>query len=333
MVNCLLSSKILYNEDKSIKSYQGIIRDITEKKKFEQALFKSLADLDLANQELHQLNETLELKVEERTEALLREKEIVEINSREINESIQYAKRIQASILPPMQRLKEAFIDSFIYYEPKDVVSGDFYWYEKVKDKPLFAVIDCTGHGVPGAFMSIIGYTQLNEIVTQQKTNDPGLILRELDKRVKIALNQNSLNGKNSKDGMELGLINIDFEQNKLEFAGAMRPLYLVRQGELKIFKGSKFSIGGISRREKEFATSRINILPGDSIYLFSDGYPDQFGGPNGKKFMTRNVADMLRSISHLPMMEQNKVVKHTIQEWMKNEEQIDDILICGIKF
>ena len=132
---------------------------------------------------------------------------------------------------------------------------------------------------------------------------------------------------------MELGLINIDFEQNKLEFAGAMRPLYLVRQGELKIFKGSKFSIGGISRREKEFATSRINILPGDSIYLFSDGYPDQFGGPNGKKFMTRNVADMLRSISHLPMMEQNKAVKHTIQEWMKNEEQIDDILICGIKF
>lgn len=229
LVNCLLSSKILYNEDKSIKSYQGIIRDITEKKKFEQALFKSLADLDLANQELHQLNETLELKVEERTEALLREKEIVGINSREINESIQYAKRIQASILPPMQRLKEAFIDSFIYYEPKDVVSGDFYWYEKVKDKPLFAVIDCTGHGVPGAFMSIIGYTQLNEIVTQQKTNDPGLILRELDKRVKIALNQNSLNGKNSKDGMELGLINIDFEQNKLEFAGAMRPLYLVR--------------------------------------------------------------------------------------------------------
>lgn len=333
LVNCLLSSKILYNEDNSIKSYQGIIRDITEKKKFEEALFKSLADLDLANQELHQLNETLELKVEERTEALLKEKEIVERNSKEINESIQYAKRIQASILPPMQRLKETFIDSFVYYQPKDVVSGDFYWYEKVKDKPLLAVIDCTGHGVPGAFMSIIGYTQLNEIVTQQKITEPGLILRELDKRVRIALNQNSANGKNSKDGMELGLINVNFEQNKLEFAGAMRPLYLVRQGELKIFKGSKFSIGGISRREKEFTTSRINILPGDSIYLFSDGYPDQFGGTNGKKFMTRNVGNMLRSIAHLPMQEQEKVVKQTIKQWMNEEEQVDDILVCGIKF
>ena len=149
------------------------------------------------------------------------------------------------------------------------MVSGDFYWYEKVKDKPLFAVIDCTGHGVPGAFMSIIGYTQLNEIVTQQKTNDPGLILRELDKRVKIALNQNSLNGKNSKDGMELGLINIDFEQNKLEFAGAMRPLYLVRQGELKIFKGSSFQLAA-SQEEKKSLQLRESTFYQEILSIYS---------------------------------------------------------------
>ena len=129
------------------------------------------------------------------------------------------------------------------------MVSGDFYWYEKIKNNPLFAVVDCTGHGVPGAFMSIIGYTQLNEIVTQQKITDPSAILRELDKRVRTALNQNSMNDKNSKDGMELGLIHVDRSQNRLEFAGAMRPLYLVRKGELEIVKGSKFSIGGISLR------------------------------------------------------------------------------------
>ena len=332
-VNCLLNTMIIYNEDNSVKCYQGIIRDISERKKAEQALFRSLADLDLANKELHQLNETLEHKVEARTEALKREKEHVEINSKEINESIQYAKRIQASILPPMQRLEEGFVDSFIYYEPKDVVSGDFYWYEKIKNKPLFAVVDCTGHGVPGAFMSIIGYTQLNEIVNQQEITDPGAILRELDKRVRTALHQNSMNDKNSKDGMELGLIHIDYAHNKLEFAGAMRPLYLVRNGELQIFKGSKFSIGGVSLREKEFTTIYIDIQPGDSVYVFSDGYPDQFGGPNGKKFMTRNVADMLRNIAHLAMSEQEKIIKQTIKRWMKNEEQVDDILICGIKF
>ncbi len=148
-----------------------------------------------------------------------------------------------------------------------------------------------------------------------------------------MALNQNSMNDKNSKDGMELGLIQVDRSQNRLEFAGAMRPLYLVRKGELEIFKGSKFSIGGISLREKEFTTAHIDILPGDAVYVFSDGYPDQFGGPNGKKFMTRNVADMLRNIAHLPMAEQEKVIKQTIKKWMKNEEQVDDILICGIKF
>ena len=332
-VHCLLSSMAIYNEDRTIRCYQGIIKDITEKKKAQEALFQSLADLDIANKELHLLNETLEYKVEERTQALKHEKEIVEQNSKEINESIQYAKRIQASILPPMQRLKNEFLDSFVYYEPKDVVSGDFYWYEKIKNNPLFAVVDCTGHGVPGAFMSIIGYTQLNEIVNQQVVTDPGVILQELDKRVRTALHQNTLNSKNSKDGMELGLIHVNRSQNTLEFAGAMRPLYLVRNGELKIYKGSKFSIGGISLREKQFETIRIEIQPGDSFYVFSDGYPDQFGGPNGKKFMTRNVADMLRSIAHLNMVEQEKIVKQTIDTWMTNEEQVDDILICGIKF
>lgn len=334
LVNCLLSSMIIYDEHtQKTTGYQGIVRDITEKKNAEEALFKTLADLDHANKEMHQLNATLEEKVEQRTTDLQKEKETVEINSKEINESIQYAKRIQASILPPMQRLKDGFLDSFIYYAPKDVVSGDFYWYEKIKNKPLFAVVDCTGHGVPGAFMSIIGYTQLNEIVNQQQITDPGVILRELDKRVRIALHQNALNDKNSKDGMELGIIHMDYAQQKLEFAGAMRPLYLVRGGVVQIFKGSKFSIGGVSLREKEFSTTRIKVKKGDSFYLFSDGYPDQFGGPNGKKFMTKNVGEMLRNVADLPMIEQEKIIKHTIAQWMKGQEQVDDILFTGIKF
>lgn len=330
---CLLSSIAIFNKDKEVIGYQGIIRDITEKKKAEKALFKSLTDLDHANKELQYLNTHLEEKIADRTKELVKEKTLVEIHHKEIKESIQYAKRIQASILPPQKRIRQGFLDSFVYYEPKDVVSGDFYWFEKINKKSLFAVVDCTGHGVPGAFMSIIGYTQLNEIVNQQKLTDPGVILRELDKRVNSALHQNTAPEKNSKDGMELGLITVDYEQQKLEFAGAMRPLYLVRDGELTAYRGSRFSIGGTSRRVKEFETLRIPFQKGDSFFLFTDGYPDQFGGPNGKKFMTKNVIHMLRGIAHLPITEQQKVIKRTIKEWMGEEEQTDDILLSGIQF
>lgn len=332
-VNCLLSSKVILDGNKKIVGYQGIIKDITAKKKAEQALMQSLRELDFANKELSILNETLEEKVRERTLQLRKEMSLVETQHKEIKESIQYAKRIQASILPPIQKIKKGIGEFFIYYEPKDLVSGDFYWYEMVNNKPLFAVVDCTGHGVPGAFMSIIGYTQLNEIVSEGRITDPGVILKELNKRVKMALNQNSMNSKNSKDGMELGIISVNYQQSKLEYAGAMRPLYMIKNGDLHIIKGDKYSIGGVSKHKKEFTTTRINIEKDDCFYLFSDGYPDQFGGPNGKKFMVRHVGEMLKGIAHLPMNEQMVIVKQTIKDWMKDEDQIDDILISGIKF
>lgn len=332
-VNCLLSSMVIHDENKNIVGYQGIIKDITAKKKAENALIKSLDDLDIANKELSVLNETLEEKVKERTLQLRKEMGLVEAQHKEIKESIQYAKRIQASILPPLQKIKKGLKESFIYYEPKDLVSGDFYWYEKINNKPLFAVVDCTGHGVPGAFMSIIGYTQLNEIVNEGKITDPGVILKELNKRVKMALNQNALNNKNSKDGMELGIISVNYEQSKLEYAGAMRPLYMVKNGDLHIIKGDKYSIGGVSKHKKEFTTTRINIEKDNCFYLFSDGYPDQFGGPRGKKFMIRHVGEMLKGLAHLPMNEQSVIIKQTIKDWMKDEDQVDDILIAGIKF
>jgi len=330
---CLLSSMVIYGDNRQIIGYQGIIKDITARKSAQEALFKSMLDLDQANKELSYLNTTLEQKVEERTNQFLLEKRLVEEQHKEITESIQYAKRIQASILPAISKIKATLDNSFIYYSPKDVVSGDFYWFDKVKNTALVAVVDCTGHGVPGAFMSIIGYTQLNEIVSDRKISDPGIILKELDKRVRIALNQNAVGDKNSNDGMELGILSINLEHGKIEYAGAMRPLYLVKNHHLHIVKGDKFAIGGASRRKKDFTTHRLNIEKGDCYYLFSDGYPDQFGGPRGKKFMTRNVGEMLQGISHLEMYEQGKIVKETIKDWMKNEEQVDDILIMGMKF
>ena len=333
VLSCLLSTMVIYDDNQKIIGYQGIIKDISDKKKAEKALIQSLRDLDQVNKELLHLNATLEDKVDERTNDLVKEKELVELQHNEIRESIQYAKRIQASILPPLKKIKNGLPESFIYYEPKDVVSGDFYWYEELNKKSLFAVVDCTGHGVPGAFMSIIGYTQLNEIISEQKISTPGIILKELDKRVKLALNQNSKEDKNSKDGMELGIMMINYNQKKLEYSGAMRPLYMVKDGDLHIVKGNKFSIGGRSFRRKEFVTTRINIEKGDCFYLFSDGYPDQFGGPRGKKFMTKHVGEMLQGIAHLSMAEQGSVIKKTIKNWMGDEEQVDDILITGIKF
>jgi PAS domain S-box-containing protein len=333
VLHCLLSTIVILDKQEDIIGYQGIIKDITEKKKAEEALIKSLRDLDQANKELQTLNATLEQKVDDRTKQLVHEKETVVNQNKEITESINYAKRIQASILPSIQKIQESLPDTFVYYAPKDIVSGDFYWYEFTRKKALFAVIDCTGHGVPGAFMSIIGYTQLNEIVSDQKLTDPGVILKELDKRVRIALNQNASGEYNSKDGMELGLISVNFEQRKLEFAGAMRPLYYVKEGDLHIIKGDKYSIGGESRHKKNFKTKRINLNRGDCFYLFSDGYPDQFGGPRGKKFMTRNVGEMVKSMAHLPMKEQGNIVKNAMSNWMRDDEQVDDILMAGVRF
>lgn len=333
VLHCMLSTIVIRDKQDQIIGYQGIIKDITEKRKAEEALIKSLRDLDQANKELKNLNATLEQKVEERTKQLLEEKETVENQNKEITESINYAKRIQASILPSLHKIREKLPDSFIYYAPKDIVSGDFYWYDYNRNKAFFAVIDCTGHGVPGAFMSIIGYTQLNEIVPCEKITDPGVILKELDKRVRIALNQNSAADFSSKDGMELGLIAVNFEQQKIEFAGAMRPLYFVKDDDLHIVKGDKYSIGGESRHKKSFKTHRIGFERGDCFYLFSDGYPDQFGGPRGKKFMTKNVGEMVKSMAHLPMKDQGNIVKNAMLNWMRDDEQVDDILIAGIKF
>jgi len=333
VLNCILNTIVVKDQYGQVTGYQGIIKDITSRKRAEEALIKSLRDLDFANRELQDLNANLEGKVDERTSELIKEKEVVEQQHKEIKESINYAKRIQASILPPIKKVKDALADSFIYYEPKDIVSGDFYWFEKSERKSLFAVVDCTGHGVPGAFMSIIGYTQLNEIVSDQRITDPGKILKELDKRVRTALNQRADNDRNSKDGMELGVVTIHHDQNKIEFAGAMRPLFYVRDGELHVVKGDKFSIGGFSQHKKNFTTHSLSIRKGDCFYLFSDGYPDQFGGADGKKFMTKNVGEMLKKIAHLPMSEQGGIVKSTIKDWMKDEDQIDDILMTGLRF
>lgn len=333
-IDCLLSTIRIFDETNNQTLYQGIIRDITAKKKAERALNQSLKALDKANESLMGLNNHLEELVDERTFELNREKEIVEVQNLEIKKSIQYAKRIQTSILPSLSYIRETLPDSFVYYQPKDIVSGDFYWFTKIGAKVIIAAVDCTGHGVPGAFMSIIGYTALNYIVNDKRILEPSVILKELDKQVKISINQQGADIENSYDGMELGVCVIDVQQGILEFSGANRPMYFINKDGLQKITTSKSSIGGDNKFTgmKEFSTFRTKYHKGDSFYLLSDGYVDQFGGPKGKKFMSKNINRLIEEISQLPMRDQGKLFEKNINDWKGLEDQVDDILVIGIR-
>jgi len=266
----------------------------------------------------------LEQKVKERTIELQQKND-------DITSSIQYAKRIQEAILPNINKFSEVIPESFIFYKTKDIVSGDFFWYFKKNKKIYFAVADCTGHGVPGAFMSIIGNYLLDNIIKETEIEHPNEILNQLNIDIQISLNQQKEGKDMNFDGMDIALCCI--EENKLEYAGAFRPLIMIQNGKLTEIRGDRFSIGGSSSFiNKKFKNHTFELNPNDWIYLFSDGYPDQFGGPNQKKFMMRNFKVLLLSIYELPPKAQSIQLEYSLNEWKKELEQIDDILVMGIK-
>ncbi len=273
-------------------------------------------------------NRLLEDKVATRTAEVVSKSKELEQKNQDITASIRYAKRIQNAILPP----EELISDSFILYKPKDIVSGDFYWFHTQGSKKYITVVDCTGHGVPGAFMSIIGHNSLNKIVKENGHTKPADILDRLNEEVvNTLMNQPD---EDVKDGMDMSMIVYDKSSGILEFAGANNPMYLIRDGELIETKADRFAIGKTSFESgQRFTNHSIDILPDDIIYIFSDGYTDQFGGSRGKKFKIRPFKELLINIYKLPLKEQKKHLDNTIVEWMSEEEQIDDILIIGVKF
>jgi serine phosphatase RsbU (regulator of sigma subunit) len=290
-------------------------------------------------EDLRENERVLEAKVIERTEQVVRQKEEIETQNQElevlykhVTDSIKYAKRIQEAILPPDSFVKRVLPNSFVLYKPKDIVSGDFYWVDEKNGKTMFTAVDCTGHGVPGAFMSIVGYNLLKHVVNSNENSTPALILDKLNEGVSETLHHGHEESQ-AKDGMDLSFCTIDFKTLELQYAGAFNPLYLIRDGELIQTKADKFPIGlFLGEEKKKFTNHVIQLKKGDSIYIFSDGYADQFGGPNGKKFMANHFRDLLMEVHNHPIDKQKEVLNKTIEEWRGPLDQVDDILVIGLK-
>lgn len=265
------------------------------------------------------------------TERKLIELEIQNKNKK-ITESINYAKRIQNAILPNNRVINKALPDSFILYKPKDVVSGDFPWYMQVKDDIYIAAVDCTGHGVPGALLSLIGYFLLNDIVRSRKITEPGIILDLLDEGVTTTLRQDE--DATTKDGMDIALCKINYNTREVEYAGAHRPLYIMRNSVMEEIKGNKFPIGGgIFKNQTNFTNTKLKLDKGDTIFFSSDGFPDQFGGPEVRKFGPKKVREIIERVHKLPMNEAAAVFDQEWEGWRGDEKQTDDVLLIGIKF
>ncbi len=287
--------------------------------------------------------EILEQKVEERTEEVMEQKrqmelvnlevisknkEIEEKNS-DLNSSIRYALTIQQSYFPPLSELHH-LKDSFIYHVPRDIVSGDYYWFKYIDDKMVISISDCTGHGVPGAFMSLIGMTLLDQIIAKDKVLNPAEALKRIDRGIIKAFENGDTE---SNDGMDMALVTIDFKNKKLLYAGAFRPLIYVHDGEITEYKATKTSLGGsFEVKEKDFELLELDYSEGDCIYMFSDGYADQFGGEDKKKFKSKVLKDMLLQISQKPMSEQKEIVDHRLIEWKGILDQVDDVLVFGAR-
>ncbi len=253
--------------------------------------------------------------------------QVLEEKNREITDSINYAKRIQSAILPPTKLFKEYLPNSFILYKPKDIVAGDFYWLEYKNGKILFAVADCTGHGVPGAMVSVICNNGLNRSVREHGLTDPGQIL---DRTREIVIEEFEKSEEEVKDGMDIALCSL--ASGKLQFAGANNPLWIIRNGEVIEIKADKQPIGK-TREIEPFTTRAFNLEHGDAIYVFSDGYVDQFGGGKGKKFKAKALKELLLSIQDKTMEDQKRIIDEAFEKWKGKLEQIDDVCVVGIKF
>lgn len=314
--------------------------------KFNQFRIDSFNRLQELNDLKTKANKELEEKVEERTTQISEQKVVLESQNKEILSSIRYAKRIQDSLLPPQEVLAKLFDENyFVYYQPKDIVSGDFYWASPVRTSgehpihlSLAAVVDCTGHGVPGAFLSIVAGDFLKQSLKEKSVNSTAEALNYLNQKVISTLNQTSNSELRVRDGMDIALIAIDYQSSILYYSGANNPIYIFRskeesqQPELHILKPTKQAIGSISDHIENYDLQTFDIVEGDTIYLFSDGYADQFGGANNKKFNYKQFKETLGKAFKMPISQQKEFLKMQFEAWKGDNEQTDDVCLMAIK-
>ncbi len=326
-----------------LKKTTSFARDVGQSK-FDSP-YKPLSDKDelghallVMRDELQETERNLEQKVAERTEEVVKQRDEIEKQREKVQElykdvrdSIVYAKRLQNSILPTKEKVKSICPASFVLYKPKDIVSGDFYWFEKFENKSIFGVVDCTGHGVPGAFMSLLGSNGLNSALKEGKLSQPAAMLDYLNKSIFDSLNKSDITNE-VRDGMDVALCTIDHDTLELEYSGANNPLYIVRNGEFLITKANKIAIGSFAPGEAHFDNHKVQLQKGDAVYIFSDGYPDQFGGPRGRKLMYNRFREYLLEICNDPIENQGELLNERLMAWQGKMDQIDDILVIGLK-
>jgi len=275
-------------------------------------------------EDLKEANQNLERKVMERTRQ-------IEQQRLNITDSIHYASRIQKALMPSDEKMKKLFPSHFILNKPKDIVSGDYYWVAEKGNKLIIAVADCTGHGVPGAFMSIMGINFLNEIVNNSEQPKANEILNELRKHLILSLGQTGQRDE-ARDGMEMALCVVDTDKKIIQFSGAFRPMYLICEGVLKVFRGDRMPIGIYNEEEVSFTNKELPYKENDTIYLFTDGYVDQIGGPHRKTFKSKQFKALLKEIHQKPMEEQRAILREEHSIWGSGQEQTDDVMVLGIR-
>ncbi len=318
-----INKKQLYAEKLEKENLLNIQKVIEEKNvELEEKVIQRTEDLNQTIEELDTTNEMLKSLHEQ-----------VSKKNQDILSSITYASRIQQAMLPRSKELERILGDHFVFYQPKDVVSGDFYWVEEQQDKVFIAVADCTGHGVPGAFMSMIGNELLSQLIINQKLTNSSEILRGLHEGIRKALKQEETN---NQDGMDIALVVWDKTAGNLQFSGAHNPLVIIQDGVLQEHKGEKYGIGGLRlKKQRTFTAHTIALKPEEDtyLYLFSDGFQDQFGGQEGRKFMRKNLKALLLDLHTRPMAEQEAQAQQTLNDWMGfKHKQTDDVVLMGLR-
>lgn len=332
----MLSTRLKMNE---VEHPSELEKQVAEN----EALRKELEQLKFFFSELESTNNHLvsatwrerDMKKElsETLAELKKTKELVELQNKRISESINYARKIQLAINATEHDIRTELKNSFIYYKPKDVISGDFPWHYRKGDYIFIAAVDCTGHGVPGAMMSMIGNLLLNDIINGNDITDPGDVLMRLHGAVIKTLKQDQPDS-NSNDGMDIGLCRINVATRELCYAGAHRPLFYLKDNTVESICGDKFPIGGIQYKGKNrYTTHTINLKKGESVFIFSDGFPDQVGGPEKKKIMTRGLKQIIENNSGRDMQELKHILENEFEIWMGDNRQTDDVLVIGLSF